>query len=98
MNWLALGAVGGLLVWTLQTSGPTRRIWQLHPFLGEFGGCDFCMGCWVYALLAWPLAVNVLTPVYVPVVSEVVTGIVFSFVAHLTKIGWKVRWGVEVLE
>jgi hypothetical protein len=52
----------------------------------------------VYALLAWPLAVNVVAPVYIPVLSEVVTGIVFSFVAHLTKIGWKVRWGVEVLE
>jgi hypothetical protein len=98
MNWVALGVLGGLLVWTLQTSGPTRRIWKLHSFLSELGGCDFCLGCWVFSLLAWPLGVNVVAPIYVPVLSEVVTGITFSFVAHLTKIGWKVRWGVEVME
>ena len=97
MTIVVLAALGRLLVWVTQTSGPTRRFWRLHPFLAELGACDFCVGCWVFSLLAWPLRVNLLAPVYVPVLSEVLTGIAFSFVSHLVSQGWRAKWGLEVL-
>jgi hypothetical protein len=97
MTLVVLGVLGRLLVWVLQTSGPTRRFWSLHPFLTELGLCDFCVGCWVFSLLAWPLRVNLLSPIYVPILSEIATGITFSFVSHLVAIGWRAKWGLEVL-
>lgn len=98
MKIVTLAVIGRLLIWVLQTSGPTKRIWKLHPFLTELGECDFCVGCWVYAAMAYLFAFNLLDPIYVPVLSEVVTGIVMSFVSHLAALGWKQRWGYEILE
>lgn len=95
---VTMAVVGRLLVWTLQTSGPSRRIWKLHPLLAEFGECDFCVGCWVYSLLAWAFSINVLAPLYIPIFSEIATGIAFAFVAHLAALGWTAKWGYEVLE
>jgi len=98
MTIISMAVLGRLLVWTLQTSGPTKRIWKLHPILADLGECDFCVGCWVYALLAWLFSINLLEPIYVPVLSEIITGIAFSFAGHLMALGWKMRWGTEVLE
>lgn len=98
MKIIALAVIGRLLVWTLQTSGPTRWIWKLHPFLKEFGECDFCLGCWVYAGMAALFGFNLLEPIYIPVVSEAITGIAVSLVSHLAALGWKQRWGYEILE
>jgi len=98
MTIVSMAVLGRLLVWTLQTSGPTKRIWKLLPILEEFGECDFCIGCWVYALLAWLFSINLIEPIYVPVLSEIITGIAFSFAGHLMALGWKMRWGTEVLE
>jgi hypothetical protein len=43
------------------------------------------------------LDVNLLQPVYIPVVSEVLTGIAVSFGVHLAELGWTVKFGVENL-
>lgn len=98
MTIVSMAVIGRLLVWVIQTSGPSKLIWKLHPILAELGECDFCVGCWVFALLAWLFSINLLEPIYVPVLSEIITGIVFSFVSHLAAMGWKARWGYEVLE
>lgn len=91
---LFIGLVGRLLVWTLQTSGPTRRIWQLHSFLDELAACDFCMGFWVFLPLVIVFDVNVFDLLgYYPVLSEIVTALVFSFVVHIARIGWKYQHG-----
>lgn len=94
---IAYLVLGRLLVWTVQTSGPSRRIWALHPLLEELGDCDFCVGCWVFPLLALLLEVNLLAPVYVPAVSEIITGIATAFAVHLARLGWQSKFGVEVL-
>ena len=98
MKIVVMAVLGRLLVWTLQTSGPTRRLWKLNELLTEFGDCDFCMGCWVYSLMAWGFGINLIDPLYIPAFSEIATGIAFSFIAHLAALGWKSRWGFEVLE
>jgi len=98
MTIVSMAVLGRLLVWVLQTSGPTKRIWDLHPLLKDLGECDFCMGCWVYTILAIFFKVNLMDPLFYPVVSDVVTGIAFAFVAHLATVGWRTKWGYEVLE
>ncbi len=97
MRLLTLVAVGRLVVWLLQTSGPTKRIWRLHPLLEELADCDLCMGCWVFPLGAWLLSVNLLDPVYVAVVSEILTGWLVAFGVHLARLGWQSKFGVTVL-
>lgn len=97
MRLLALVVIGRLVVWLLQTSGPTKRIWKLHPFLTELGECDLCLGSWVFPLLAWALAVNLLDPVYIPGASEILTGWLVAFAVHIGRIGWTEKFGVTVL-
>lgn len=97
MRLIAMVVVGRLAVWLLQTSGPTKRLWALNSFLTELGECDLCLGCWVFPLLAWALGVNLLEPVYVVVVSELLTGWLIAFAVHLGRIGWTTKFGVTVL-
>ncbi len=97
MSLIAFAVVGRLLIWLWMTSGPTTRIWKHSAFLTEMAECDFCTGCWVYAALAFLFHQNWIDPVYVPIVSELVTGILASFVAHLASLGWRTKWGFEVL-
>lgn len=94
---LAYLVLGRLIVWTAQTSGPTRKLWALTPFLEELGACDFCLGCWIFPVLAWLFGVN-LTGFYIPVVTEAITGIATAFGMHLVRLGWQAKFGVEILE
>lgn len=94
MKLVAVLVLGRLIIWAIQTSGPTKRIWMLHPFLTELGECDFCLGFWVYLLLVVIVPVNILDPFYVPVASEIVTAIALSFGVHLARIGWSMKFGV----
>lgn len=86
--------LGRLVIWTAQTSGPTKRLWAWKPFLTELGRCDFCLGFWVFLILAAIMKVNVLEPDYYPFVSEFVTAIAVSFGVHLARIGWTMQYGV----
>jgi hypothetical protein len=86
------------LTWLLMTSGPTRRLWALHPFLRELGSCDFCLGVWVYTFFAWHFGLNILSPIYIPLVAELVTGAVAAFLAHLVHVGWMFKYGTMVVE
>jgi hypothetical protein len=94
MNLVAVLVLGRLITWAFQTSGPTKRIWSLHPLLEELGECDFCLGFWVYLGLLFIVRVNLLDPYYVPVASEIVTAVAFSFGVHLARIGWSMKFGI----
>lgn len=87
--------LGRLVIWTAQTSGPTERLWNLHPTLTSLGECDFCLGFWVYLALTliFPFE-QMWEPFYVPVASEVVTALAASFGVHLARIGWMMQYGV----
>ncbi|NIM22473.1 MAG: hypothetical protein GTN64_08695 [Candidatus Latescibacteria bacterium] len=94
MKIVAVLVLGHLITWALQTSGPTERLWRLHPFLTDLGECDFCLGVWVFLALVSVARINLLDPYYFPVVSEVVTAIAASFGVHLARIGWSMKFGV----
>jgi hypothetical protein len=94
LRLIVMLVLGRLMVWALQTSGPTRRFWRLHPILKELGECDFCLGVWVFLALDILLRVNITDPYYMPYISEVVTAVTVSFAVHLARIGWSVNYGV----
>jgi len=97
LSVLVCGLVGRLVIWLLQTSGPTSRIWKLHPILAELGECDLCLGAWIMPIMVALFGVNLLSPIYVPVVSEVLTGWLYAFGLHLARLGWQAKFGVTII-
>lgn len=97
MNLIIFFAVGRLLVWTLQTSGPTRKIWERSKFLTELASCDFCMGCWIFPFLVVIFDINFMSPIYVPIFTEIVTGIAASWITHIARIGFMNQYGGGII-
>ena len=92
--WLTLGR---LIIYTIQTNGLTRALFSARPKLAELRDCDFCLGFWVFSLLAWALEINLLAPVYIPVLSESMSGLIASFFVHIARIGWTTKFGIVKL-
>jgi hypothetical protein len=86
--------LGRLVIWTLQTSNLIKPVWKIHPLLNDLGGCDFCLGFWVYLGLDLIFKFNLLEPIYVPVVSEASTALAVSFIVHLVRVGWQTNYSV----
>lgn len=97
MRLMTLAVVGRLLVWTIQTNGLTKPLFDRHPKLTELRECDFCLGFWVFTPLAYAMGVNLMEPLYIPILSEILTGLIVSFAVHIARIGWTAKFGVENL-
>lgn len=87
----------------------TIYLWQIFP-LPEFinnirtinylHGCDLCSGVWAYSILAGFMQMDILEPLgfwYVPLLSEILVGMVTSFLVHIFVIGWKAKFDVVVI-
>ena len=62
--------------------------------------CDFCAGVWGYTFLAFFMQRDLLSVLgfwYVPLLSELVTGVAISFLVHLLLLGWKSQFEVIVV-
>ena len=99
MIWLLYLVVGKVMIY----------LWQLFPLptklennqiIHKLHLCDLCSGTWVYGLLGYFMGVSLLTLFglsYIPVVSEVITGGVVSFIVHVFSIGWKDKFSSELV-
>jgi len=68
---------------------------KFRGFLEELVSCDLCFGVWLYSLGAWFLDINMLYEyVYIPVASEIVTGMITSFLVWLIVEGWKGKFQI----
>lgn len=94
MEWIAYGVLGRLVIWTLQVAGPLNQLFSKTATLRELRACDLCLGFWVFTGLAFALGLNLLTPIYVPILSEAVTGLTTSFLVHLARLGWQTKFQV----
>lgn len=94
MKLITCLVLGRLAVWTIQTNGLTSPLFDLHTKLQELRDCDFCLGVWVFTGLAMALGINLLEPLYLPVLSEALTGLALSFGVHLAMLGWEMKFGV----
>lgn len=62
--------------------------------------CDLCSGVWIFTVLSLFMGVDLLSTLifeYVPLVSEVVTGIVISWIVHIFTLGWKSKYEVVII-
>lgn len=83
IQFLVFVVVGRLLIYLLQVATSNVKIKLLR--------CDLCLGVWVYAMLSGLFQIRLLEDVYfyVPVVSEIITGGVISYLVHLLIIGFR---------
>ena len=89
--------LGKLLIYLFQK--PPYLSKSKVNFIRELFSCDLCLGFWVYSLLAMILKVRLLEDVYlyVPLVSEFITGSIVTFATHLLTIGWREKFSVTII-
>jgi hypothetical protein len=98
-KWILFLIVGKVVihVWQ-QFQLPTslkRFVW-----LAKLHDCDLCSGVWIYTILSLFLGVDLLSVTifeYVPLVSEIVTGILVSWIVHIFTLGWHAKYDVVVI-
>jgi hypothetical protein len=73
------------------------RLFEEGKFLQELFSCDLCLGVWVYTVLAFFFRANIYDMFYIPVISEILTGITTSFIMHVFSVGWKALFSVTVI-
>jgi len=79
---------------------PLPKKLEENKLVAKLHSCDFCSGVWVYAILSYFMQLELLEPLgfnYVSILSELITGIVMSFIVHIFIIGWKARFEVTVI-
>lgn len=88
---IAYLVAGRVLVWALGWTpllDPLRKYKKVQELLE----CDFCLGFWVYSLLAFFFKPRIVKEVKTPVVREFITGLLVSFAVHVFRVGWEVRF------
>jgi uncharacterized membrane protein len=92
--------IGRILIWVAQQPPLPKKIEQIK-FFKYLKECSLCLGVWIFWLLSFVMKVNFLEllgfPIYVPVVSELITGAISSFLVFIFVLGWKARFDVVVL-
>jgi hypothetical protein len=90
-------AVGKLLIWTLQRFFFDNKF--KVKFLERLFECDLCLGTWVYIAIALAFHVVLLKDAfsYYPVLSEIITGVLSSFIMHILSIGWREKFYTVVV-
>lgn len=83
IQFMAMVLLGKLIIFLIQVLTGNIKIKLLR--------CDLCLGVWVYAGLSGLFQTRLLEDVYwyVPVVSEIITGCVVSYLVHLLSIGFR---------
>ncbi len=96
--YLLFLAFGRLITWLLQTAGLLRPVWRAHPLLAELGGCDLCLGFWVYLTLALCYRGGKVFGLWPDLVERALLAALSALGAHLVRLGWGDRFGVTVIK
>ena len=97
-RFLLMVVVGRLLIYLAQHFPPLSE--SRFEFVRRLVSCDLCLGVWVFTGCSWGFATYLFSDIipHVPVLSELVTGSVTSFLAHLLVLGWKEKFTIVVVE
>lgn len=86
-------------VWSILRALETRcgeafAFWPSeHELVKEFRECGFCLGCWVFSILAICGRIDLIDFIDNGIISYVLTGFACSFIVHLLSGGWKYHFG-----
>lgn len=94
-NWIILILVGKIILYLIQQF-PLPEPLTKYKTIVKLHECDLCGGVHVYALMSFVMSLYLLTAVgidlYIPVVSEYITGGIISFLVHIFSLGWKEKF------
>lgn len=95
---MAFGLIGTLIIWTIQQFPLTHYLSSKWVLLEKLFNCRFCLGVWVFWILAILFDMNLLDGTfYVPIFSHLVTGVCMSFIMYLIGMGWNARFQILVI-
>jgi len=91
LDWIIFAVVGKLFIFFWSKFPLPQKIENTK--IGQLHSCGLCSGFWIYTALAFLLKINLLQLWfelgYVFVLSEIITGCVTSYVAHLISTGFE---------
>ena len=68
-------------------------------FVKSLWTCSLCAGTWVFTFLSFIMHEVMFREIfYTPFISELATGGLIAFFAHLVELGWKSKFEVLVIE
>lgn len=105
LEFIVYASIGRLIIFLLQRF-PFSKIPPITPlfrdgkFLHDLFDCDLCLGFWVYTILAYIMQIDVLKGwfSYYPIINEIITGAVTTFIVHLVTIGWQTEYTETVIK
>ncbi len=91
-------AIGKLLIWIFQKLGRDNEI--KIKFISKLLSCSLCAGFWVYSFTSWITKSYAFQDwiMYIPVFSEIVTGVFSSYIVYVFENGWKSLYEVLVIK
>ena len=98
-KWVLFLAIGRIVIHIWQQFHLPKAIQKIEWFR-KLHECDLCSGVWIFTILSLFMGLDLLSVLlfeYVPVVSEVVTGIVISWLVHIFILGWKAKYEIVVI-
>jgi len=106
VRWFLLVVLFGRLTIYLAQKFPLPEVLRRYNGIVEWHSCILCMGVWVYTILSWIFRVDLLSTafyelgtIYVPFVSEFLTGALTSWLMYIFEIGFKERYlSITVVE
>ena len=98
-DWLVFLVVGRILVYLFQQF-PLPKFIDKFALIRKLHECDLCAGVWVFGILSFFMALSLLEVfgfAYIPIISELITGGVTSFVVHIFLIGFREKFNDVVV-
>jgi len=91
LEFVLLAVAGKLIIFFWQKFPLPQRIENIWK-IKELHECGLCSGFWIYAILSVLVQINIFTLIgisYIPILSEIVTGAVTSYVVHIFSLGFE---------
>jgi hypothetical protein len=98
-KWILFLLIGKIVIHVWMKFELPKPIKKYQWFV-KLHDCGLCSGVWVFTLLSLFMGVDLLSIVlyeYVPLVSEIITGIVVSWTVWIFTLGWHSAYDVLVV-
>ena len=87
--------VGKVSIYLIQKFPLVNYLSSKSKLLEELFGCPLCLGVWVYVFLSWFFKINFMQEfMYVPILCELLTGGITSFIVWVFSEGWTSKFRI----
>jgi hypothetical protein len=100
IEYIIFVLIGRLLIFFAQKFFKQNELEKrTFPFVQRLFSCNLCLGVWAYTILAFIFRLNALNELpYIPVLTELITGCVTSYLVHVIEMGWRSENEVIVIK